>query len=120
MSLNVAIETNMLMIASCIIILMSGFFLQVLAMSKVIKRSLRCMNKSSRLKRHHTPILKQLYCFIQYHSMVKKLSELKYLDIQGNRSNDNYIFVPSLSLVDWSEQFRNSFNLRSCYCFFGV
>lgn len=71
--------TGVLMMASCVLTLSTGFFSLVLTMAKVIKQSLRSINRNSKKKKNRTAISNQITRFIRYHSMVKQLSRLAFI-----------------------------------------
>lgn len=64
-----------LMMESCLLNLSIGFFLLIMAMTKVIKQSLYSIGESVKVGQNQTSIMKQLTQFIEYHSRVKQLSK---------------------------------------------
>lgn len=61
---------------ACTLVISFGTFLFLIMTSKIIKRSLRSINKSAKQKHNRTSTLKELSQFIEFHSIVKQLSRL--------------------------------------------
>ena len=72
------VATYLLLLVACLLTLSCGCLLFMLTMIKVAKQSLHSINKTAKLKSKRTLISNQLTQFIQYHSILKQLSELLY------------------------------------------
>lgn len=66
----------MVMIGACVAVLVIGFYVYVIAMSKCIKQILSAIDKSLRVKTNRKRIGVQLIEFIEFHTQVKQLSHL--------------------------------------------